>query len=54
MVTVIQGTPNSVLLRDMQDVAVLGLRSPIAHLLKGQKQTGGLRPGCLIAFIDTD
>ena len=54
LVTVIQGTPNSVLLGDMQDAAVLGLRSPIAHLIKGEKRTLGLHAGHLIAFIDTD
>ncbi len=54
MVTVIQGRPNSTLLGDVQDVAVLGLRSRFAHLFEGQKRTRGLRPGYLIAFIDTD
>ena len=34
MLTVIQSTPNSVLLGDMQDAAVLGLRSRFAHPLK--------------------
>ncbi len=54
MVAVIQGRHNSVLLGDMQDVAVLGLRPRFAHPLKGQKRTLGLHAGHPIAFVDTD